>query len=332
MSRRDRRRPCQGEGVPSWVRPISVPTPYPVGPVTLYLLEGEPLTLVDTGPATRLAWEALAAALAKLGRAPADIRRVLLTHGHHDHFGNAVRFARLGAEVFLHPHDADNVRLQRRYCARWRQLRRAAVPAATRVMVFLALWRLDLTTRRLTSFQPLSDGQTLSHSGSEIRVHHTPGHSPGHVAFELVGEGVFISGDTLLDGITPNAVVDFDPVDPRRPFHSIHAYNTTLDRIEALAPAVLLPAHGRCLPDVDEQIALVRRRQQERASHVMSVLAGDGATVGEVVERIFPRIGRIAVFLAYSEVLGHLLELERNGRARRIKGRRRDRWVASSST
>src|SRR5438876_9586377 len=66
-------------------------TPFAVGAVNAYLLAGEPLTLVDTGPATEEAWADLEAGLAGLGYGVGDIGRVLLTHGHVDHWGLAGR-------------------------------------------------------------------------------------------------------------------------------------------------------------------------------------------------------------------------------------------------
>src|SRR5438874_8491448 len=79
-------------------------TPFAVGTVNAYLIEGGALTLVDTGPATEEAWADLEAGLAGRGYRVADIQRVLLTHGHVDHWGQAGRIAvASGAEVWAHP-------------------------------------------------------------------------------------------------------------------------------------------------------------------------------------------------------------------------------------
>ena len=85
---------------------LSLPTPFPVGPVNVYLAEGEPLTLIDTGPKDVLTRAALEAGLAEHGCRVEDLRRVILTHHHVDHIGlTAEIVARSGAEVLTHPYN-----------------------------------------------------------------------------------------------------------------------------------------------------------------------------------------------------------------------------------
>ena len=317
--------------MPAWVHPISVPTPYPIGPVTLYLFDGDPLTLVDTGPGTAAAWDALRRALAERALEPADIRRVLITHGHHDHFGLARRLARAGAVPWAHPHDRRNLALDRGYTELWRQLRRAGLPVVKRLPLIAGLRLLDRTASPITDVGWLADREEIPHEHGPIRVHHLPGHTPGHVGFELVGEGAIITGDTILDGLTPNAVVDRDPNDPRRPFLSLAAYAATLARLEALRPRVLLPAHGPCISDVPHQVGLLRARQAWRAGEIRGALEAGPASTAWLIRRLFPGVTLLNIFLAYSEVLGNLLELERQGTVRRLSGGRVDRWELAGS-
>src|SRR3972149_4514997 len=76
------------------VCPIPVPTPFPVGPIPCYLLRGERPVLVDAGPNTPDAWEALTAGLARWETPVTALSAIVITHGHPDHYGQA---ARLGA-------------------------------------------------------------------------------------------------------------------------------------------------------------------------------------------------------------------------------------------
>ena len=84
---------------------IELPTPFPVGPVTVYLADapGEPLTLIDTGPRTEDARAALDAGLGLVGTSVTDLERIIITHAHADHFGLAAKLvAESKAEVLTH--------------------------------------------------------------------------------------------------------------------------------------------------------------------------------------------------------------------------------------
>ena len=69
--------------------PISLPTPFYIGPVNVYLIAEDPLTLIDTGPKTKEASEALREGLRRERLRVSDIRRIVLTHAHEDHCGLA---------------------------------------------------------------------------------------------------------------------------------------------------------------------------------------------------------------------------------------------------
>src|SRR5712692_1493218 len=92
------------------IQRISVPTPFKVGPVNVYVIEEDPLTLIDTGPFTDEAIGALREGLSRLGHGLHAIKRIVLTHAHADHFGLARMVAEAsGAEVYIHEWDAPMV-------------------------------------------------------------------------------------------------------------------------------------------------------------------------------------------------------------------------------
>src|SRR5215813_8156445 len=84
--------------------PIAIPTPFYVGPVNVYLIKQDPLTLIDVGPKTPEASKSLRDQLARNGVRLSDIRRVVLTHAHEDHCGLAksVRDEAKDAEILVH--------------------------------------------------------------------------------------------------------------------------------------------------------------------------------------------------------------------------------------
>src|SRR5258708_19292989 len=84
--------------------PISLPTPFYIGPVNVYLIAEDPVTIIDTGPKTKGAIEALRSGLRAAGFRVSDIRRIVLTHAHEDHCGlpRSLRAEAKNAEVFVH--------------------------------------------------------------------------------------------------------------------------------------------------------------------------------------------------------------------------------------
>ena len=86
---------------------IVLPTPWPVGPVQIYLIEGDPVTLIDTGVRSEASRVALESALDLLGLALEDVQRIVLTHSHADHLGQAQTLRDLNPDVEVWAHEAE---------------------------------------------------------------------------------------------------------------------------------------------------------------------------------------------------------------------------------
>ena len=201
-----------------FIETLPLPTPFPVGPVNVHLIRRDPITLIDAGPLTDAAWEALGASLGAFGLSAADVERVLLTHGHHDHFGLAGRIADAGGARLLGGGlDRRNFRQERNQKLLLEALARAGFGIATRFAVVTSIAALDRFARPLEAWDALEGGETLPGDGWTVRVRATPGHTPGSLTFEIPEAGVVFTGDTVLKDITPNAVVDEDPERPGEP-------------------------------------------------------------------------------------------------------------------
>jgi glyoxylase-like metal-dependent hydrolase (beta-lactamase superfamily II) len=170
-----------------------------------YLIEGEGrFTIVDAGVPS--SWSSLLEALNDLGRSPADVEAVVLTHAHFDHVGFAERARReLGIPVYVHENDVPLTRHPWRYAMeRPRALYFATqVQALPIVATFLrnrAFWPPPL--KEVVRYE----NGTLPLPGSP-HVVFAPGHTTGHCALHLPDRDVLIAGD---------AVVTLDPYTARR--------------------------------------------------------------------------------------------------------------------
>src|SRR5262245_28310153 len=113
------------------IEKLVIPTPFPVGPINIYLIVDDPITLVDTGPKTDQAVAALREQLRKVGFKTEDVKRIVLTHTHEDHCGLAGTLQReSGARVHVHEWDIQNLCDERRARVDPELLKRAGAPDA----------------------------------------------------------------------------------------------------------------------------------------------------------------------------------------------------------
>ena len=159
--------------------PISIPTPFYVGSVNIYLVKDDPLTLIDVGPKTVEAADALKEGLARNGVRIADIGRIVLTHAHEDHCGLAkkVRDEAKNAEIYVHKWETGHL-FGRLAQEEHRQLmQRSGVPEPVFKEMQSAYEEVSLLTDSLADgeFQDLEDEMELDFETGSLQVMHTPG-------------------------------------------------------------------------------------------------------------------------------------------------------------
>jgi glyoxylase-like metal-dependent hydrolase (beta-lactamase superfamily II) len=313
---------------------IELPTPFPVGPITVYLAAapGEPVTLIDTGPYTVESRAALEAGLGAWGHAVADLERIVVTHAHADHFGLAADLAADSRAVVLsHPwnapalgdYAADRARRRTFYAG---LMRLAGVPAPALEVIGRVTTGMDRFARPVTLDGTLGEGDRLRLAGRDWQVLHTPGHAAGLICLYEPQSRTLLSSDHLLADISSNPVAEPPPPGHSERLRSLVLYRASLQRVADLDIAQALPGHGPVVRDVTGLVAQRLAFHGRRAGRVLEALRHDAASTWDVATILFPDRSPLDMFLAVSEVLGHLEVLEMEGR---IEGRDVDgivRW------
>ncbi len=308
---------------------LSIPTPFAVGRVNAYLIEDEPLTLVDSGPNSASALDELELALAQHGHAIEDLGLLIITHQHIDHLGLAKVLARRsGAEVaaldtlasylarFGESMDGDDG-----YAARVMSRHGIAAEVSSALRTVSAIMRAWGSSVAVT--RPLADGEDLALRDRTLRVLHRPGHSPSDTLFWDERRSLLLAGDHLIKHISSNPLIsrpldsaaDYDGPRPQ----ALVTYLASLAATRAIDVDVLLPGHGEPVTDhaalIDERFRLHRRR----AEKIMRLIAERPRSAYEIAQELWGSVAVTQAYLTVSEVLGHVDLLLNDGRVREVE-------------
>jgi glyoxylase-like metal-dependent hydrolase (beta-lactamase superfamily II) len=306
-----------------WLR---MALPFALDHINLWLLaDGEGWTIVDTGlgdAPTRARWEAIFAGV--IGVRP--VRRVLVTHYHPDHAGNAGWLcARFGSPLWMTQAEFLTAHAVREGVAGY-------VPGAT-----LGLFRANglddahfaqMATRGNIyrrqvpefpdSYRRIMDGERIVIGARSWRVIAGYGHAPEHASLYCDELGLCISGDMLLPSISTNVSVwAIDPEgDPLGQFlHSIQRYR------ELPAGTLMLPSHGLPFRGAQKRVRQLEAHHEARLAELMEACTEAPRSAAEVLELLFRRkLDTHQIFFAMGEAIAHLHYLERMGSLRRAVG------------
>lgn len=321
---------ARDEAASAGIHALAIPTPFLVGRVNCYLIEDDPLTLVDCGPGSARALDELERALAQHGHSVADLELIVLTHQHIDHIGLLdVLARRSGAEVAaldrLAPYlgdysgaaEADDefaVALMERH----------GIPAD----VAHALRSVSTAYRGWGSgapvTRPLAGGSQLRLRDRTLDVLHRPGHSPSDTIFWDAERQLLIGGDHLIKHISSNPLVarplplPGEPVSEERP-EALRMYLDSLAQTRELPARIVLSGHGEPVTEhaalIDERAAMTARR----ARKIRGMLEERPLTAYEIAQRMWGNVAVTQAFLTLSEVLGHLDLLRHDGEVRELE-------------
>jgi len=296
---------------------LPIPTPFAVGRVNCYLIDDEPLTLVDTGPNSGKALDELEQALRAHGRRIEDLQRIVITHQHLDHMGLVGILARRSqAEVVVLDLLAPVIEEFGAYAERDDELAEAlmlrhGIPRD----VVTALRSMSRAFRAWGGSAPvdrrLADGEALEFAGRTLQALHRPGHSPSDTVFWDAERRELIGGDHLIAHISSNPLISRplggksgEPGDGRP--RALMTYLSSLRATRAMPIETVLPGHGDPVTDharlIDERFALHERR----AAKIGGLIAERPSSAYEIAQSLWGNVAVTQAYLTLSEVLGHV--------------------------
>ncbi len=304
---------------------LRIPTPFAVGRVNCYLIEDEPLTLLDTGPNSGKSLDELQHQLEAAGHAIEDLELIVISHQHIDHLGLVdILASRSGAEVaaidvlvpFMASYDDD---MERDDVFASGLMRRHGIPddltiALRSVSRSFRAWGASHEVTR-----PLADGETLELAGRRLEVMLRPGHSPSDTVFWDEQRRILLCADHLIAHISSNPLLA-RPLDgsEERP-RSLVRYLSSLAKTREMPAELLLPGHGDPITDhvglIDERFELHRRR----AAKLGRLIAEQPRTAYELAQALWGNVAVTQAFLTLSEVVGHVDLLMEAGVVREVE-------------
>lgn len=297
---------------------VRIPLPLPLPDlkvVNAYAIQGDDgVTLVDPGWASIDSEAVLVSALRHLGYLPDDVRRILVTHLHWDHYTQAVKWQRQhGCAVFLGMEERHTLvafdALPGVYPNQVHLLRRSGAFDLADVIDELALEPYE----RDAPFGPpdvwLRGGEEIGCGGTTIVAHATPGHTRGHLVFEDPAAGLLFTGDHILPRITPS--IAFERASGHLPLRS---YLESLQLCMTWSAARMLPAHGAVTDEVVPRVQELLNHHEKRLKEILGHVAEGAQTAYGVArrmrwtrrERAVDELGAVHAMTAVLEVLAHL--------------------------
>jgi glyoxylase-like metal-dependent hydrolase (beta-lactamase superfamily II) len=277
----------RGERVLPGVWRLRMPLPWPGVPHgnAFAVAADGGIVLFDTGYADSDGARPLELALAQVGFALSDVRLVVCTHAHSDHYGLAGPVIdAAGCELWMHPAwehikasaDDPDAALDRRI----EVARQSGVPQAA--LAEYERSRRGAPTGIARVVEPdrqLLPGVEIETNLGAWQVHETPGHAPSHVVLHEPESGLLISGDHVLGRVSPFFDHGHSP-DP------VGEFLASLDAVSALDIGLCLAGHGRPFRDVPAKAEANRTLIQEHLDRVRAVVTSEPRTAFEVVAEI----------------------------------------------
>jgi glyoxylase-like metal-dependent hydrolase (beta-lactamase superfamily II) len=307
------------------IHQLRIPTPFAVGRVNCYLIEDQPLTLVDTGPNSGKALDELQRQLAEQGHSIEDLELVILTHQHIDHLGlveiiaehSGAEVAAIDVAVRRLANFGEDAEREDEFAAAL--MRRNGIPEN----VVYALQSVSRSFRgwgaKAKVTRPLRDGEEVALRDRTLQVLHRPGHSPSDTVFWDSQRRILLAADHLISHISSNPLISRPLDGSSERTQALVAYIESLQKTREMPAEIVLSGHGEPITDhvalIDGRLDLHRRR----ADRIYCLVDEQPRTGYELAQELWGNVAVTQAFLTLSEVIGHLDLLINDGRVREVE-------------
>jgi glyoxylase-like metal-dependent hydrolase (beta-lactamase superfamily II) len=247
---------------------IEIPLPKnPLKAINSYVIKNpERNLIIDTGWNQEECMEAMQTGLMELG---VDIGKTdfFITHLHADHFGLLSSLVTDTSKIYFNQPDADRFRSGFRLDDFVKVARLNGYPENELQKGIHAHPGLKFRARADLAFHILKEGDTLRIGEYGFNCIETPGHTLGHMCLYEPNKKIFVSGDHILNDITPNIQLWFDEWNP------LKEYMASLDKVGELDIELVLPGHRSIFSNCRERIQELKQHHQKRLDEIISILA-----------------------------------------------------------
>ena len=304
-----------------------VPIPFNEVPFLLtaniYALGKKDITLIDAGPGIPGALDFIKDAFDREELKFNNITRILLTHGHMDHFGLASSIQKEmdhPLEIFIHPEVKWKISSEFINNEIWldelKYLRKLAeIPDEYFSLMEKNVRRYYRIASPLDDLKTMEDNDRFYGEGYTLQVVYSPGHDPGLCCFYEPEQKVLFSSDHILKNLTPKPILTLSRDKLRdKSYKGLIAYENSIKKVSELDVRYIFPGHGEWFDEMRPVINQYRQLYSERMELVWTAVNKRELPVFYLVRDVFPNAEKGDLFIALSELFSHLEMLEYLGR------------------
>ncbi len=254
--------------------------PFPATPeLSLYYLDDDVPALIDTGLGDNDSMARIASELGEIHRAAHDLRLIINTHEHIEHFGGnrkvkeasgAIAAASEAAAPYIEHFQEFILKLRERYVE------------SNSFDMLRPILDFNLSIDESVIEKKVRDGDSINLGSRSLRVIETPGHAHGHICLYDAGKKILFTGDHIISTgstfvgygwreLAQRNIVDIFMPGGDTP-DNLTLYLDSLKKLQSLDIGLILPAHGIPITDPGSKIEEEIRRKLDREKKFLEVL------------------------------------------------------------